>query len=293
MLPKPVFQNIEVDPTFPVRSVHMHSVPIRDLFYCHWHPNLELIYVEKGIIDMHIDHKDYTLYPGDLCIINPNQIHYGTCRDKLIGQVHLMVLSYAILGQNLDDPSYIKYIEPLVKNHLALPTVIPKITATKNTPLWQKECNSIVQHLLYYSDSTAEGRELAIQGHFLLLLASLYGANQLLHNDTVKTMNLNSRDRSILTYMEEHFTATLKIGDIADIFALSEDYFYRLFNRLTGQTPINYIHLLRIRYSQQLLNTSSYSISEIGYQVGFDSTSYFSKLFKKHTGMTPREYRNG
>jgi AraC family transcriptional regulator len=69
------------------------------------------------------------------------------------------------------------------------------------------------------------------------------------------------------------------------------DYFSRQFKTFTGERPVNYILGKRIERAQHLLATSQLAYSEIAFQTGFDSLSYFSKSFKKLTGMSPRAYK--
>lgn len=69
------------------------------------------------------------------------------------------------------------------------------------------------------------------------------------------------------------------------------DYFSRQFKIFTGERPVNYILAKRIERAQYLLATSRLAYSEIAFQTGFDSLSYFSKSFKKLTGMSPSVYK--
>lgn len=290
--PKPTYQKIEQDPVFPVSCIYMESQPSVDLFYCHWHPNIEIIYITEGAVDMRIDSKDFYLEQGDICIVNPNEVHFGTEHNGRYTYVDLMVLSYDILNQNLDDPIFQQLIQPLVQGHSKLPTVIKYFHKSNEQSTAYKACLEIVLKLIKVGQNPHVGYELSIQGLFLQLLATFHQYQLLIPTDTVIHQGVGSREMAILRYMDQHFTKTLSISDMAKDFDISEDYFYKVFKKATGQTPINYILQLRVQYAKQLLKTTDMSISDIGYEVGFDSSSYFSKTFKKLTGLTPRKYRN-
>ena len=63
-----------------------------------------------------------------------------------------------------------------------------------------------------------------------------------------------------------------------------------LFHKYVCQTPISYLTRYRLNQSINLLFHTDMSITEISYEVGFNSTSYYSEMFKKYYHCTPREY---
>ncbi|MCL1896564.1 MAG: AraC family transcriptional regulator, partial [Clostridiales bacterium] len=74
---------------------------------------------------------------------------------------------------------------------------------------------------------------------------------------------------------------------------ISPNHFSTIFSQETGETFINYITRVRLDHAKALLKTTQMRTSEIGYEVGYNDTHYFSYVFKKNTGMTPKEYRAG
>ena len=92
-------------------------------------------------------------------------------------------------------------------------------------------------------------------------------------------------------WVEQNYQKNPNIKEIAKIFGYNSRYLTTLFREKTGFTLIEYIHKLKLDKSKQLLCTSSLSIKDIAYSVGFDSDKYFMKLFKKFEEMTPSEYR--
>lgn len=78
----------------------------------------------------------------------------------------------------------------------------------------------------------------------------------------------------------------------ADQLHLSSNYLGDLLKQETGKNAIDHIHYYLIERAKNLLLTSSGSISEIAYDLGFEQRQSFSKLFKKKTGMSPKDYVN-
>lgn len=73
---------------------------------------------------------------------------------------------------------------------------------------------------------------------------------------------------------------------------LSSNYFGDLIKHYTGRSPQEHIHQLLIQIAKNKLRTTSLSISEIAFSLGFEYPSYFATFFKKETGITPSVFRN-
>ena len=73
---------------------------------------------------------------------------------------------------------------------------------------------------------------------------------------------------------------------------LSPNYLSDLLKKETGKNGTDHIQLHVIELAKDKLLSSTVSVSEIAYDLGFEYPQYFSKMFKKNAGMTPAEYRN-
>ena len=78
----------------------------------------------------------------------------------------------------------------------------------------------------------------------------------------------------------------------ADTLNVSPAYLGDMLRTLTGQTTQQHIHHALIERAKQMLLTTSLSVNETAFQLGFDYPQYFSRLFKQHVGSTPKQYRN-
>ena len=83
----------------------------------------------------------------------------------------------------------------------------------------------------------------------------------------------------------------LSVEDLAADMGLSRVQLYRKVKALTGCTPVDLLRKARLAQAQSLLQESSLSVSEIAYQVGFASPSYFSKCYKDEFGIVPGDVR--
>ena len=91
----------------------------------------------------------------------------------------------------------------------------------------------------------------------------------------------------------EHMAdSSLSVETISAALGLSRVQMYRKVKQLTGQSPVEIIRVTRLKKAEHLLKTTQMTVSEISYEVGFSSPSYFSKCFKEHFGTAPGELRN-
>jgi AraC-like DNA-binding protein len=71
----------------------------------------------------------------------------------------------------------------------------------------------------------------------------------------------------------------------------SYGYLSRIFKDATGMSPLNFVNSRRMDYATELLRDTELTFAEVGYRVGINNPSYFSRMFKKHTGRSPGEFR--
>ena len=80
------------------------------------------------------------------------------------------------------------------------------------------------------------------------------------------------------------------LRDLADKVGMSETKLKVLFKQTFGDSIYNYYQKIRMEEAAFLLKQAGYSVSEVGYQLGFSNLSHFSRLFQRHYGSTPKKY---
>lgn len=94
----------------------------------------------------------------------------------------------------------------------------------------------------------------------------------------------------VFDYINEYFCEELSNDALANMAALSNIHFRRLFKIRYGASPHEYILSLRIDKAKRLLREKKHSIDEIASMCGFSSLYYFSGAFKKAVGVSPSEF---
>lgn len=92
-------------------------------------------------------------------------------------------------------------------------------------------------------------------------------------------------------YIRAHFTEPLSVSDLAARCYLSRPYFSKLFTRLVGTSPHEYLLLCRMSEAGRLLAETTLPIADVGEAAGFPDASVFTRIFSRYHGMPPSQYR--
>lgn len=103
------------------------------------------------------------------------------------------------------------------------------------------------------------------------------------HDEIIKNAQL---------YIESNYQEKLNIDAIARFFNINKRSFLRRFKKATSNTPLEYIQRVKIEAAKKQLESSTKSISEIMYQIGYNDDKAFRKTFRKYSGLSPKAYRN-
>jgi AraC-like DNA-binding protein/ligand-binding sensor protein len=92
-------------------------------------------------------------------------------------------------------------------------------------------------------------------------------------------------------FIKQHQTEDISLGQVAKAVNTSTFYFCKIFKKVTGLNFTDYVSRVRIEHAKNLLLNPNLRISEIAYEVGFQSLTHFNRVFKKIVGQSPTEYR--
>lgn len=98
------------------------------------------------------------------------------------------------------------------------------------------------------------------------------------------------RMHKVARLIEQNPEKAYTVGELAANTRLSAPYFRRLFKQVTGYTPVQYQHWVKINKAKDLLLSGECNVSEAAFQLGFDNVFYFSRLFKRIAHVNPSDY---
>ena len=90
--------------------------------------------------------------------------------------------------------------------------------------------------------------------------------------------------------MERFYTEKIELNDLAKAAFMSRFHYVRIFQRMYGLSPRNYLRDLRISKAKILIK-EGLSITQVCFDIGYESLPTFSAVFKKCTGYSPKEYQ--
>lgn len=237
-------------------------------FGAHLHNHIELAYMIEGRTRLLVDSKTYIVCAGDAFIIFPNQIHQY---QKIDHERYFLSIFPADLC-----PEF----QMIIKNKVPISPVIEKASENnKILPLVDSIVEVNKQKPPYYHT--------CIKGYFLILLSELF---QMMEFENLKSPDANTI-KAILNYCADNYTSDIQLETVSRALHISKYYISHLFSQKLHMGFSEYIGTLRISEACRLLKNDDKSITEVAYNVGFNSTRSFNRLFLKYTGMTPRQYK--
>lgn len=101
----------------------------------------------------------------------------------------------------------------------------------------------------------------------------------------------NFTTNELLSYIDNNFIEKITLDELAFLFCTNRSTLCKQFRLATGQTIGAYIKNKKIMLAKQLITEGKITITQIAYELNFETVPYFCKFFKQQTGMTPSEYK--
>lgn len=279
---KPTFKRLNPEFGSSIRVKQNSIKTENDLPFWHFHPELELIYVNNGKGKRHIgSHLSY-FNNSQLILIGANLPHSGfTDRFTTNGSETVIQFKEDFFGKNFVNLPEMTQVKSLFAK--AKKGIIFNIDA-------KKEIGPKIESLLEH-----EGIDRII--HFLEILKDLaYTKNYSLLNVDGFAFEIEPQDNKkidiIFSFVSNHFKRPIPLDEIAEKVSMTVPAFCRYFKKSTNKTFTQFVNEFRIVHATKLLSESQSSITEICFESGFNNFSHFNKLFKKYTGQSPLKYRN-
>ena len=247
----------------------------------HYHPEIELVYVNGGSgkrrIGSHISY--YT--EGDLILIGSNLPHCGFT-DKFTGNKNEIVVQMTsdFLGKtffNIPEMKKIQNLFEVAKDGIAFYGDSKQMLGAKMENLeYQTDFERILSILSILN-------ELAIPNEFKVLNAEGFSLET-----EVKD---NDRINLIFNHVKNNFQEDIPLIEIADMVSMTVPSFCRYFKKITNKTFVQFVNERRLVHASKLLTEEHMSITEVCFECGFNNFSHFNKSFKAFAGQNPSEYR--
>ena len=117
------------------------------------------------------------------------------------------------------------------------------------------------------------------------------GVNLPISGNNKSPVHRGAVERVILE-MRDRLADPLSLQDMARIACLSSFHFDRIFHQTTGIPPVQFLYALRIEAAKRLLLTTARSVTDVCYEVGYNSLGTFTRRFTQLVGLSPRKFRS-
>ncbi len=252
---------------------------LNDIFYWHFHPEYEIVFVEGASGTRHIGDHISRYEDGDLVFIGPNIPHlnfdYGvetTCKTIVV-QMKEDFLGKEFLS--IPELTGIKNLFQQAGFGLSFPSSTKKIVGEKLKRLVLLEHFDQLLELLQIFQILATSE--------MTVLNTRPVANKSLNKDL-------ARIERIYKYVEENYQQQVDVNKAAGISNLTKAAFCRYFKKVTRMTFTEFLNQYRITQAKKLLLQQN-TVTEACYGSGFENLSYFNKTFKKLAGENPSAFR--
>ncbi|WP_066320222.1 AraC family transcriptional regulator [Bacillus sp. FJAT-29814] len=247
----------------------------------HWHDEIQFVLVVKGEATIQVNEDSIVVREGEGLFINSGCLHMAQEKDQS-GCVYicLNISPHFVLPQEL----YTSYVKPYIQA-----TNLPYLFLDPNKN-WGKNILNAIFEMNHCIGQKSPYFETDITMQLLSIWKNLIvNGFQLEYVQT--EMVKSQRMKQMLSWIHQHYAEKILLEDIARAGQLSHSECCRYFKRFLKCTPINYVMDYRIQKSLYLLQQNDSNVTEVAYQVGFNSTSYFIRKFRDSMNMTPLAYK--
>jgi AraC family transcriptional regulator len=237
-----------------------------------------LLAILSGELEYTIDGETASLNASELALLEPNTSVVAKGR-----QVELLFVTFSA---------------SLAIQHAAAMRLIPPksiVSFTREPVRGDNKLDALLGEFVSELADEKPGKEIVMRAlveQTLVHILRNYSTPRLSEELELSRVGLvDRRIRRSVELMHTQLDQDLTLKALAAASYLSPFHFARLFKKLTGSSPHNYLAGIRATRAQLLLAETELSVTEIGVRVGYLSGSHFTKAFRLATGATPREFR--
>ena len=255
------------------------------MIYEHHHTALEITMVLSGSGIYATDESEFSFESGDIFLFGTDERHWIkklVCRTDFLN-VHFEPRFIWSENFGISSGELIRVFLNRKKNRLN------KLDMTKESSMSVKR---LIFQMEKELDEKKREHEIMLKVHLVNILIEMIRSfeGQIDENDfSYNAQALHHIERS-LKYIDSHLSENITLEEIANVAHMSKNYFCRIFKKLNGMSPWDYITVKRIEHAVMLLNTTDLTRLEIAQRCGYNNTSNFYYAFKKVTGKAPGDY---
>jgi AraC-like DNA-binding protein len=248
-------------------------------FGSHAHPAYSVTTLLLGSLDLALPDGEHKLDAGETALLNVNEIHAARARDYAMSAVSI---TPELMDELISEAGLaVSGAQAAFRSSVVCVPVVAALARGIAAEVEESRPGRITM-------VTALVRQLGVH-----LLREHLVVKRAPNLELSRVGPVDRRLRLAIQLMHENYDRDLDLEEIASAAYLSSFYFQRLFKRLMGVSPHEYLAMIRMEQGRKLLLGTTKSISEVARAVGFRSQSHFARVFKEVNGVSPAAFRAG
>lgn len=250
------------------------------------HPFWELLYVDKGEVEITAGERTLVLKKGEVVFHKPNEFH--NIRANGIVAPNLVIFSFYTQSEAM------KFFEERVMSvgdraKDLMGRIVNEAEDAFSTPL-----NEIETKVLERSETAPFAAEQMVKLNLEILLIELIRQESEAQKPKITSLIKDKGQQEFIDkvarYLEENVHKRLTLSDICRDNLVGRSYLQKIFREKTGGGAMEYFGKLKIEAAKEMIREGNHNFTEIAAMLSYNSIHYFSRHFKKVTNMTPSEY---
>jgi AraC-like DNA-binding protein len=261
------------------KSFKIFSPRLRNKFFWHYHPEMELVYVKADAGIRHVGRHISTYTQSDLVLIGGNVPHLNF-DYRLRSEYHQTVIQLRtdFLGKAIEVAPEMEDVARLFRE-------------AQYGISFFGETKEEVADILWRLDGMPPLRQLLQLVELFEILALSNEGKYLNQEQDVRFVRKDKvRMGTVYEYIDKNYDKDPDVNVVAKKVNLTTAAFCRYFKRQTNMTFTTFVNQYRVERAKNLLMQGQ-NVSEACYEVGLDSLSYFNKIFKELVGENPSDFR--
>lgn len=250
------------------------------------HQAFEFIYVIEGKEKISFSNNEFTLCSGDLALIPPGFKHIVQALEKL---------TYFCFHFGIDEPTFELQLIQNTSIHYsnsspetqALAPYFKKFIMLINSNVYPFSMKMKIQIILSEILTILDQQTIFDEGYL--------GANQLYYARLIAEILKSNLLNNVSNYIKtKHYSTNdeFNIAKTMNEIGISTGYGFRIFKKIYGLSPRQYLSRLKLKKAQQMMLNPQFSMSDVAFALGYQNISSFSRQFKRWSGYPPISYRS-
>lgn len=253
-------------------------------FLPHWHNDIEIVHVYEGCLRMTVNSVTRVLSAGESCICCSGDIHSYDSDDLKCTGI-LVFFGTEIVGPQIKWP----------QDAVLLTAFIDEVTQETfhMSPDFSKKIGETLNDVYEELASRKNQYQDIVRGKLLTLQGLILRNVPTVPNNTghLKSYSMLDKIQNALDYINVNYMEELTFSEVAIQAELKSSQFAKLFNHMCGMSFVTYLNHLRVSKAEEMMITTTESITDIALECGFNSIRNFNRLFKEENGMSPSRFR--